>query len=325
MQESGGNIRAYQLRHQRISLEVDFTIKSIFGYVELIVQPLVPDLTKIRLNCRQLTIRKVLVNKIQAQYNISDPAANVLPVNKTVNHYNEFKQEFFNSLQEADEGELVIIIPDSIKIKKVMTNKKETPTIVITDNTTGANVNSETIKEPDKYYPIIIRIEYELVDPSSGVYFNMPDPEAAPYRYPHMYTYNQCGFARLWLPCIDKLQERCTWEMEYIVAKTVRPQMLDNSFLDEDDEDDDEAELTVVSSGELVEQIIHPLDSSKKIFYYTLNVPSAAPNIYFTVGPYKMRKLIGWQSMGKSSNLSGTNSNNTNSNTSKNKTCFKST
>jgi len=134
-----------------------------------------------------------------------------------------------------------------------------------------------------------------------------------------MYTYNQCGFARLWLPCIDKLQERCTWEMEYIVAKTVRPQMLDNSFLEDDDEDDDEAELTVVSSGELVEQIIHPLDSSKKIFYYTLNVPSAAPNIYFTVGPYKMRKLIGWQSMGKSSNLSGTNANNTN-NTSKNKT-----
>jgi len=44
-----------------------------------------------------------------------------------------------------------------------------------------ANANSEIIKEPDKYYPIIVRIEYELVDPSSGVYFNMPDPEAAPY------------------------------------------------------------------------------------------------------------------------------------------------
>jgi len=127
-----------------------------------------------------------------------------------------------------------------------------------------------------------------------------------------MYTYNQCGFARLWLPCIDKLQERCTWEMEYIVAKTVRPQMLDNSSYLDDDEDDDEAELTVVSSGELVEQIIHPLDSSKKIFYYTLNVPSAAPNIYFTVGPYKMRKLIGWQSMGKASNISGNNVNNNN-------------
>jgi len=133
-----------------------------------------------------------------------------------------------------------------------------------------------------------------------------------------MYTYNQCGFARLWMPCIDKFQERCTWEMEYIVAKTVRPQMLDNnSYLDDDE--DDEAELTVVSSGELVEQIIHPLDSSKKIFYYTLNVPSAAPNIYFTVGPYKMRKLIGWQSMGKSTNIA--NSNNSNNNSSnKNKT-----
>lgn len=131
-----------------------------------------------------------------------------------------------------------------------------------------------------------------------------------------MYTYNQCGFARLWMPCIDKYQERCTWEMEYIVAKTVRPQMLDNnSYLDDDE--DDEAELTVVSSGELVEQIIHPLDSSKKIFYYTLNVPSAAPNIYFTVGPYKMRKLIGWQSMGKSTNIAGVNANNSN-NSSKN-------
>ncbi|OUM63817.1 hypothetical protein PIROE2DRAFT_29498, partial [Piromyces sp. E2] len=253
------------------------------GYVELIIQPLVPDLSKIRLNCRQLTIRKILVNKIQAQYNLTDPVASVLPTNKTVNNHNEFKQEFFNALQEADEGELIINIPEEIKIKKVITNNKET-----TENNKDEN-------SQEKYYPIIVRIEYELVDPTSGVYFNMPDLEAAPYRYPHMYTYNQCGFTRLWLPCIDKLQERCTWEMEYIVAKTVRPQMLDNSSYVDDDEDDDEAELTVVSSGELVEQIIHPLDSSKKIFYYTLNVPSSAPNIYFTVGPYKMRKLIGWQ------------------------------
>ena len=44
-----------------------------------------------------------------------------------------------------------------------------------------ANNTNAQPEEQEKYYPIIVRIEYELVDPDSGIYFNMPDPEAAPY------------------------------------------------------------------------------------------------------------------------------------------------
>ena len=45
---------------------------------------------------------------------------NILPTNKNVNYHYEFKQEFINFLQEADDGELVINIPEEIEIKKVI-------------------------------------------------------------------------------------------------------------------------------------------------------------------------------------------------------------
>lgn len=48
-----------------------------------------------------------------------------------------------------------------------------------------------------------------------------------------MYTHNQMDGARMWMPTVDHVGERCTWEMEVTV---------DSSFL-------------VIASGELLEQV----------------------------------------------------------------------
>ena len=70
-------------------------------------------------------------------------------------------------------------------------------------------------------------------------------------RIPHVYTTPSCpDAARCWVPCIDNLWEKCTWEFEFVV-----PRYLEEA--DERDEfDTNEPSPTIVlCSGELVEQV----------------------------------------------------------------------
>jgi transcription initiation factor TFIID subunit 2 len=53
--------------------------------------------------------------------------------------------------------------------------------------------------------------------------------------------------ARIWTPCVDKLWERCTWELEFIV-----PRYLEGG---EPEGDDEGVPVVVVGSGELIEQV----------------------------------------------------------------------
>lgn len=75
------------------------------------------------------------------------------------------------------------------------------------------------------------------------------------------------------MPCVDSLWERCTWEFEFVVPKTLayqddqeeeeeegrdQPQQ-DDQEEDEDDDDDedgeDESEVVAICSGDLIEQV----------------------------------------------------------------------
>lgn len=53
--------------------------------------------------------------------------------------------------------------------------------------------------------------------------------------------------ARVWTPCVDSLWERCTWELEFVV-----PRYLEGG---EPSGDDNAFPVTVVASGELIEQV----------------------------------------------------------------------
>lgn len=69
-------------------------------------------------------------------------------------------------------------------------------------------------------------------------------------RVPHAYTTpSSPDAARCWVPCIDNLWEKCTWEFEFVV-----PRYLEEISV-EDDEPTDASPTLVVCSGELVEQV----------------------------------------------------------------------
>lgn len=69
----------------------------------------------------------------------------------------------------------------------------------------------------------------------------------------------------MWMPCIDHINERCTWEMQYIVGM----------------------DMTVVSTGELVRSEINE-QKKCKTFYYKADSPVTASNICFAVGSFKI-------------------------------------
>ncbi|KAF1796919.1 hypothetical protein FB192DRAFT_1291393, partial [Mucor lusitanicus] len=85
------------------------------------------------------------------------------------------------------------------------------------------------------------------------------------------------------------ISERCTWDMEFIV-----PRKDDGAAVPEYDGEgsfDEVNGIMVVCSGDIIEQVIHPTDNSKKIVHYNLSVPTPAPFIGFAIGPFEMIKL----------------------------------
>lgn len=71
-------------------------------------------------------------------------------------------------------------------------------------------------------------------------------------RVPHAYTTPSTpDAARCWVPCLDNLWEKHTWDFEFVV-----PRYLEEGNPGQDEEDTSELTPTVVvCSGELAEQV----------------------------------------------------------------------
>ncbi|CAO3608282.1 unnamed protein product [Cunninghamella blakesleeana] len=263
--------------------------------LQLTIQPL-EQLSNIRINSRYCHITKILVNGINVEVNLSDPISELtLGSNTNITHHQVYKSKYLSALRNADEGELYIRIPQQC-IKQLTESEAQLISNQVylqnhndlNDDTNDKNISTNQTPVTS-YAPILIRIDFKLEDPRAGIVFVEPDDDVAPYRSHHLYTVNQPlpGATRAWLPCIDRIGERCTWDMEFVVPR----RMGVNSMDIETDTTYDEDATVVVCSGEMVEQVIHPKDPSKKIVHYNLSVPTSAPFIGFAIGPFEMIKL----------------------------------
>jgi transcription initiation factor TFIID subunit 2 len=86
----------------------------------------------------------------------------------------------------------------------------------------------------------------------SVVFSNYDSDSQTSKRVPHAYTTpSSPDSARCWVPCLDNLWEKCTWEFEFVV-----PRYLEERDIHRDDDELNDASPTiVVCSGELVEQV----------------------------------------------------------------------
>lgn len=79
-------------------------------------------------------------------------------------------------------------------------------------------------------------------------------------RVPHAYTTpSSPDAARCWVPCVDNLWEKCTWEFEFVVPRYLE----ERESRDRDGDEDEVADAIptlVICSGELVEQVKYLFD-----------------------------------------------------------------
>lgn len=227
--DSGG-FRTFKIAHQRVSLDVDISKHSIKGTADIILIPLIQKLSYITLDCKDLQIKEVRVeNRRCDNYIHDDPLTSFERHSRsesdTLYTYNgveqsHFLREKFADLNEFPEerskSQLIIKIPPSIKITLQDANSLTNYT-PITPTVRGTPASQEAV-----FTPISVRIEYELSNPATGVRFDTVQ-ESQPQLW-NAYTTNSelCCSASYWMPCINTLDEKCTWEVEITVPKRVK-------------------------------------------------------------------------------------------------------
>ncbi|KAG6813996.1 hypothetical protein H0H92_004489 [Tricholoma furcatifolium] len=180
----------------------------------------------------------------------------------------ELKRKLYSALQEGDEGELAIAIPREVPLKQ---SGNLSGGITFNEAATPEPQESQTPNSVLEFAPITINITYSLRNPVDGFEFVLPT-DSYPYRVPHAYTTpSSPDSARCWVPCVDNMWEKCTWEFEFVV-----PRYLEEREPDQDDDEQGDAIPTlVVCSGDLVEQ----------------TVLTSVQHIAFAAGPFHLHSI----------------------------------
>ncbi|THH30629.1 hypothetical protein EUX98_g3547 [Antrodiella citrinella] len=274
--------------HQKVVVEIDFS-GSIWGYTELTIVPATKDLKTIHLHSRQCAIQSVTIGTHSAEFSHHDPLANINISNaQDCHNHLELKRKVYAALAEGDEGELSIAIPREVIIRQSGNAAVGIASEAATPEPQTPGIPAPSLAPVLEFAPITVRIVYNLRKPADGIQFVFPT-ENSPYRVPHVYTTpSSPDAARCWLPCIDNLWEKCTWEFEFVV-----PRYLEQREAPSDDDESPEGEYptVVVCSGDLVEQVAHPHNSNKTIFLFAQSTPTSVQHVAFAAGPFHVHTI----------------------------------
>lgn len=236
---SSPTLRNFKVAHQRVSLDINFSEQKIQGTADIIIIPLLPHLDYISFDCNDLDIEAVWIEDKHSSHYIHDnPSLDYLThfVEQYSNETNEdvlyrdngieqshFLREKFAMLNEVTQDkskcQLIIKIPGSIKIKL-----QDTSTLVnYTPRTPSFRNTPQTFQQPDSVYtPLKIKIKYQIKKPINGVKFDnfLKDD----FEMWNAYTVNNeiCSTTSFWMPCVNSLDEKSTWELEFTVPMRVK-------------------------------------------------------------------------------------------------------
>lgn len=186
-----------------------------------------------------------------------------------------FEKGCIEAIRAIDDEELVIFIPKSIQSDQL--NEKDASGTLCYSN-------------------LAVSIHYELQNYCTAVFFADIDPVSG--KLPYMYVFNPFNQARWWMPCIDRMHERITYTFQIIAPKTVADAINAKAILPSQlaqwGKDDLAAKMIAISSGDLVENVAHPLDPTKTIWVYTTQTALNPSSILFSVGAFDMIPIHGW-------------------------------
>ncbi|KAJ2359009.1 hypothetical protein GGF43_000423 [Coemansia sp. RSA 2618] len=108
-----------------------------------------------------------------------------------------------------------------------------------------------------------VRIEYYVVRPQSGLVLRGDVAYTETRVYP--------SSARQWVPCLDVMGERSTWDLFFVVPVS------SSSNGDA---------VTAIASGELSSVVAHPRNAARRVVRYIVSTATAACTLGFAVGPF---------------------------------------
>ncbi|KAG2046284.1 hypothetical protein BDR06DRAFT_1037833 [Suillus hirtellus] len=267
--------------YQKVVLEVDFS-GSLWALIQqhsrigLHRNHPHSNLRTIYLHSRQCTIHSVSVASHPTDFVHHDPLAQISISNPQDYHtFPELKRKIYSALAEGDEGELSIAIPKEVSLRQ-------------TGHANHSLVNGHLSKAllPIPLHPVPnscplwFHIDFSLRNPVDGIQFVLPT-DSYPYRVPHVYTMpSSPDAARSWVPCVDNLWEKCTWEFEFVVPRYLEePDPGQRGESGDFEESQESIPTVVVCSGDLVEQACDP------------PVLTSVQHVAFAAGPFHVHPI----------------------------------
>ncbi len=200
---------AFTVQNQTLELDFSFCPRRVKGKTTIEIQPLSPKLREITLNCRQLKPTRVTIKGFEAAFHYSDLYDRLSLHPGTGIQQHHFPQKRLRRHEQGLEEELLILVPDKIRLRDV----------------------SEPGKEP-VWEPFEVQVEYVLDVFRDALHFaGVEDGDA---RYPHVYTRNSPypGMASALFPCVDDGSTRCNFDISIRYPRTVGDALFKSSRAD---------------------------------------------------------------------------------------------
>ncbi|KHC47363.1 transcription initiation factor TFIID subunit 2 [Candida albicans P60002] len=245
-------IQSFKVAHQRVNIDIDLSSNSIDGFTELTVIPTSNKLKVIKLDCREMEIKDVLINGSRSlnyvyddllyinnpeyfEHCIDSKVINVMDLysdtfNVHQHHLIRSKLDYIFKNPKHDEEsldyntqELKILLPDNMKFELTDINSIQTPSGTShPGTTTPSHLKSKGTGNEYYYTPIQLKVVYKVKNPQNGV--NFVTNEDIEKKLWHAYTTNSNYNVSTssWVPCIDDLSSRCTWSLEVNIPRTLK-------------------------------------------------------------------------------------------------------
>ncbi|CEG37059.1 transcription initiation factor tfiid subunit [Plasmopara halstedii] len=280
----------FEYLQQRVALRVDIMQRYVVGVAEIVLAPRAAELRVLRLHARQLKVKSVRIDGVQANFEQLNFLGEI--VDENYRDLATFDLFYRGAIVASKEGELIIEIPREITFKVDEENAEDPSNLSDSrtdneDNETDVGTSKQqkvTLdawdldrypKSSTGYKPVIVRVEYDITEPTGGLRFVLPDDQYQPKRSPHMYTYcgpfgGLCDGARSWMPCRDTLRDACTFRIELTVPDW----------------------CVAVCSGQMVQQVLNPETDADggqwRTFKYVVNPKTNCSSIGFAAGPFRL-------------------------------------
>ena len=139
-------------------------------------------------------------------------------LNYVFGEINNDPRELPRELHNGNTEELLIFLPDNLKLELADANAFTTPEsqVVTPRYPKSKNTMSES------QYSFTVKIEFESINPKNGL--NFITDKKADRKYWHAYTVNSDYniSTSSWVPCVDNLWDRCTWSLEINIPRTIK-------------------------------------------------------------------------------------------------------